>query len=218
RAHHVLHQLRRRHRQGAADRLRPPPRRGGDGPGRERVDDVPEGDAAAAGAGDPLGVAALLRALDRRLRHHQLRLRGPGHVPALRLGRRKSGHAAPDQRHRHGDLRGRGDGDARQRGRPDEAGPGRTVRTTSATDISTEQLQRAARENLWMHFTRLGAYGTSDVPMIVRGDGCYLEDAAGKRYLDALAGLFSVNIGYGYGDEIGQAALEQMRELPFYTN
>jgi len=52
----------------------------------------------------------------------------------------------------------------------------------------------------------------------VRGDGCYLEDVHGKRYLDALAGLFSVNIGYGFGDEIGQAALDQMRELPFYTN
>ena len=56
------------------------------------------------------------------------------------------------------------------------------------------------------------------MPIIVRGDGCYLEDANGKRYLDALAGLFSVNIGYGYGEEIGQAALAQMRELPFYTN
>ena len=44
------------------------------------------------------------------------------------------------------------------------------------------------------------------------------EDADGKRYLDALAGLFSVNLGYGFGEEIGQAALEQMRELPFYTN
>ena len=60
--------------------------------------------------------------------------------------------------------------------------------------------------------------GTAEVPIIVRGDGCYLEDSNGKRYLDALAGLFSVNIGYGYGEEIGQAALEQMRELPFYTN
>src|SRR5437763_12640584 len=55
-------------------------------------------------------------------------------------------------------------------------------------------------------------------PIIVRCDGCYLEDADGRRYLDALAGLFSVNLGYGYGEEIGQAALEQMRELPFYTN
>lgn len=79
-------------------------------------------------------------------------------------------------------------------------------------------LQHAAREHLWMHFTRMGGYADGEVPIIVRGDGCYLEDANGKRYLDALAGLFSVNIGYGFGEEIGQAALEQMRELPFYTN
>ncbi len=69
-----------------------------------------------------------------------------------------------------------------------------------------------------MHFTRMGEYDVADVPIIVRGDGCYLEDSNGKRYLDALAGLFSVNIGYSFGEEIGQAALEQMRELPFYTN
>ena len=69
-----------------------------------------------------------------------------------------------------------------------------------------------------MHFTRMGGYETADVPIIVRGEGCYLEDDKGKRYIDALAGLFSVNIGYSYGEEIGQAALEQMRELPFYTN
>ena len=56
------------------------------------------------------------------------------------------------------------------------------------------------------------------MPIIVRGDGCYLETWKEKRYLDALAGLFAVNVGYSYGDEIGQAALEQMRELPFYTN
>src|SRR4029453_739256 len=55
-------------------------------------------------------------------------------------------------------------------------------------------------------------------PIIVRGDGCYLEDVNGKRYLDALAGLFAVNIGYGYGEEVGEAAAAQMRELPFYTN
>ncbi len=79
-------------------------------------------------------------------------------------------------------------------------------------------LQQAARDHLWLHFTRMGGYRDADVPIIVRGDGCYLEDANGKRYLDALAGLFSVNIGYGYGEEMGQAALEQMRELPFYTN
>ena len=87
--------------------------------------------------------------------------------------------------------------------------------TAPATGID---LQKAAREHLWLHFTRMAGYRDADVPIIVRGEGCYLYDTNGKRYLDALAGLFSVNIGYGYGEEIGQAALEQMRELPFYTN
>jgi adenosylmethionine-8-amino-7-oxononanoate aminotransferase len=90
--------------------------------------------------------------------------------------------------------------------------------TTTSAGLSPAELQKAAREHLWLHFTRMGGYLDGEVPIIVRGDGCYLEDANGKRYLDALAGLFAVNIGYSYGDEIGQAAHEQMRELPFYTN
>jgi adenosylmethionine-8-amino-7-oxononanoate aminotransferase len=81
---------------------------------------------------------------------------------------------------------------------------------------SAEELTQLANDHLWLHFTKMGS--GQETPIIVRGDGCYLEDANGKRYLDALAGLFSVNLGYGYGEEIGQAALEQMRELPFYTN
>jgi adenosylmethionine-8-amino-7-oxononanoate aminotransferase len=81
-------------------------------------------------------------------------------------------------------------------------------------------LQQAALDHLWLHFSRMGAYaqGDGEIPVIVRGDGCSLEDSRGKRYLDALAGLFAVQIGYSYGEELGQAALEQMRELPFYTN
>src|SRR5947209_19886214 len=88
--------------------------------------------------------------------------------------------------------------------------------TTAAPE--TLDLQRAAREHLWLHFTRMSAFEGADVPIIVRGDGCYLEDLNGKRYLDALAGLFSVNIGYGYGGEMGEAAAAQMREPPFSTN
>src|SRR5438105_8939026 len=84
--------------------------------------------------------------------------------------------------------------------------------------LSAEELQRAAKDHLWLHFTRMGGYRQTDVPVIVRGEGCYLEDSTGKRYLDALAGLFAVNIGYSYGEEIGEAAAAQMRELPFYTN
>jgi adenosylmethionine-8-amino-7-oxononanoate aminotransferase len=92
------------------------------------------------------------------------------------------------------------------------------VTTTTPDTTTTLDLAQAAKEHLWLHFTRMGGYAEAEVPVIVRGDGCYLWDAHGKRYLDALAGLFSVNIGYGYGEEIGRAALAQMRELPFYTN
>jgi adenosylmethionine-8-amino-7-oxononanoate aminotransferase len=81
--------------------------------------------------------------------------------------------------------------------------------------MNTAELQQAARDHLWLHFTRMHGHAP---PIIVRGDGCYLEDIDGKRYLDALAGLFAVQVGYSYGDEMGQAAHEQMRELPFYTN
>jgi adenosylmethionine-8-amino-7-oxononanoate aminotransferase len=79
-------------------------------------------------------------------------------------------------------------------------------------------LQRAARDHLWLHFTRMGGFREADVPIIVHGEGCYLEDTNGKRYLDGLAGLFAVQIGYSHGDEIGDAAAAQMRELPYYTN
>jgi adenosylmethionine-8-amino-7-oxononanoate aminotransferase len=90
--------------------------------------------------------------------------------------------------------------------------------TEVATSLSPAALQQAARDHLWLHFTRMGGYLDSEVPVIVRGEGCYLEDANGKRYLDALAGLFAVQIGYSYGDEVGEAAAAQLRELPFYTN
>jgi adenosylmethionine-8-amino-7-oxononanoate aminotransferase len=90
--------------------------------------------------------------------------------------------------------------------------------TATSPRVDARTLQQLAREHLWLHFTRMGAYADSNVPIIVRGEGCYLEDVDGKRYLDALAGLFAVQIGYSFGDEIGQAAHEQMRELPFYTN
>ncbi|HXV57918.1 MAG TPA: aspartate aminotransferase family protein [Gaiellaceae bacterium] len=87
-----------------------------------------------------------------------------------------------------------------------------------STTLSHDELQRAARDHLWLHFTRMSGYLEGEIPIIVRGDGCYLEDATGKRYLDALAGLFAVQLGYGHGEEMGEAAAAQMRELPFYTN
>jgi len=90
--------------------------------------------------------------------------------------------------------------------------------TAVSSGLSPAELQKAARDHLWLHFTRMSGYRDQEVPVIVRGEGCYLEDSNGKRYLDALAGLFAVQIGYSYGEEVGEAALAQFRELPFYTN
>jgi adenosylmethionine-8-amino-7-oxononanoate aminotransferase len=96
------------------------------------------------------------------------------------------------------------------------------MRTGGARSAAAaEELRRAASDHLWLHFTRMSSQRAgpeAGPPMIVRGDGCYVEDIRGRRYLDGLAGLFAVQIGYGHGEEMGAAALEQMRELPFYTN
>lgn len=75
-------------------------------------------------------------------------------------------------------------------------------------------LQRAAKDHLWMHFTRHSTYDTSDVPVIAKGEGAYLYDTAGKRYLDGLAGLFVVQVGHGR-EELAEAAAKQARELAF---
>jgi adenosylmethionine-8-amino-7-oxononanoate aminotransferase len=86
-------------------------------------------------------------------------------------------------------------------------------------DLDASQLRDYARDKLWLHFSRLGDYADGEpIPIITRGEGCYLEDIEGRRYLDGLAGLFAVQIGYSHGEEIGEAAAAQMRELPFYTN
>ncbi|MEA2349158.1 MAG: hypothetical protein QOG86_99 [Thermoleophilaceae bacterium] len=79
------------------------------------------------------------------------------------------------------------------------------------------ELQELAKRHLWMHFTRMGAYEEQDVPIIVRGEGCYVYDEHGKRYLDGLSALFCVNAGHGRA-EIGDAMARQASELGFYTN
>ena len=67
-----------------------------------------------------------------------------------------------------------------------------------------------------MHFTRLGGDPHAPVPIIVSGEGCYVYDADGKRYLDGLSALYCVNAGHGR-PELAEAAAAQMRELDFFT-
>ena len=66
-----------------------------------------------------------------------------------------------------------------------------------------------ARDHLWMHFTRHSTYENGgQVPVIVRGEGAYIWDDQGKRYLDGLAGLFVVQVGHGRA-ELAEAAAKQ---------
>ena len=79
-------------------------------------------------------------------------------------------------------------------------------------------LQEKARRHLWMHFTRMGSYDDAhEIPVITRGESCYVYDEHGKRYLDALSALFCVNAGHGRA-ELGEAAARQAKELGFFTN
>jgi len=80
----------------------------------------------------------------------------------------------------------------------------------------------AARDHLWMHFTRQSTYepkssggGGGSVPIIVKGKGAYIWDDQGRKYLDALAGLFVVQVGHGR-EELAEAAAKQARELAFF--
>lgn len=79
-------------------------------------------------------------------------------------------------------------------------------------------LAELAKQHLLLHFTGPSAYQDAGPVIFTDGDGCWLTDSHGNRYLDALAGLFCVNIGYGYGDEVGQAVADQMTRLPYFTN
>src|SRR3954453_16255734 len=87
--------------------------------------------------------------------------------------------------------------------------------TTTAAATGTN-LQELAKKHLWMHFTRHGAYDDGEVPIIVRGEGPYVWDEHGNRYLDGLSALFCVNAGHGR-TELGEAAARQVEELDFFT-
>jgi adenosylmethionine-8-amino-7-oxononanoate aminotransferase len=84
------------------------------------------------------------------------------------------------------------------------------------TDHAT--LQELAKRHLMMHFTTQGRYSTEEVPVISRGEGCWLWDTNGKRYFDGMSGLFCTQIGHSFGAELGEAAARQMAELPFFIN
>lgn len=73
----------------------------------------------------------------------------------------------------------------------------------------------SAAAHLWPHFTRLSGFADGGYPMITRGEGAYIFDEAGRRYLDGLAGLFVVQAGHGR-EELAAAAGKQAAELAYF--
>src|SRR4051812_23477709 len=94
----------------------------------------------------------------------------------------------------------------------------RTGRENGAmsSELDYDHLQQAGKRHLWMHFSRHGAYDDAhDIPIITKGDGMYIWDAQGRKYLDGLAGLFVVQAGHGR-EELAEAAAKQAAELSFF--
>lgn len=77
------------------------------------------------------------------------------------------------------------------------------------------QVPEMDRRHLWHALAQHRALEAKPPLVITEAKGCTVTDASGREYLDAMAGLFCVNVGYGR-DEIVQAAAEQMRRLPYY--
>src|SRR5260221_10060239 len=106
---------------------------------------------------------------------------------------------------------------------PDDAAaaddPAADAEAADAQEAAGE-LQAKARRHLWLHFARMGAYSTtegpaSEIPIFVRGEGVHLFDDHGRRYLDGLSGLFTVQVGHGRAD-IAAAAARQAEQLAYY--
>jgi adenosylmethionine-8-amino-7-oxononanoate aminotransferase len=75
--------------------------------------------------------------------------------------------------------------------------------------------QDAIRNNVWMHMSPHQAlFNGGEAPVIVRGEGHHIFDDKGKKYLDGLAGLFTVQVGHGR-EQIAKAMYDQTLKLPF---
>ncbi|MBQ0810295.1 aspartate aminotransferase family protein [Roseovarius sp.] len=83
--------------------------------------------------------------------------------------------------------------------------------------LRNDQLDQWDRENFFHPSTHLAQFARGEAPnrVIKSGSGCHIEDRDGNRLLDAFAGLYCVNVGYGR-QEIAEAIAAQARELAYY--
>lgn len=79
------------------------------------------------------------------------------------------------------------------------------------------QLNEALKNNSWLHFTQMKNVIDDPKPIVIaRGEGSKVWDTAGKEYIDGLAGLFCVNVGYGR-QEIIDAITEQLKKIAYVS-
>lgn len=83
--------------------------------------------------------------------------------------------------------------------------------------LVNNQLEKWDRENFFHPSTHLADFARGDLAqrIIANGEGCYITDTEGRKSLDAFAGLYCVNVGYGRS-EISDAIAEQAKELAYY--
>ena len=95
--------------------------------------------------------------------------------------------------------------------------PDATTAPAGAPSSSLTPLEQHALAHIWIHTARwLDLAERDGLRVLVRGDGCRVWDARGRAYLDALAGLYVVNVGHGRG-EIGEAMARQAGELAYVS-
>ena len=83
----------------------------------------------------------------------------------------------------------------------------------SDNELDAKEWVEKDRRFLWHH---MQPYAASQNPMVVtHGEGAVITDLDGNRYVDAMSGLWCVNLGYSE-KELADAAYEQMRQMPFY--
>jgi L-2,4-diaminobutyrate transaminase len=88
----------------------------------------------------------------------------------------------------------------------------------AAHPLSQSELSALDRRSLFHPFTQLGEHERNGPPVVMTSaEGCTLTDANGKSYLDALAGLWCVNIGFGR-EEMADAISDQVRKLSYAHN
>lgn len=86
---------------------------------------------------------------------------------------------------------------------------------SSIENLDVDRVRNQDLDHVWHPMMQHQGMTKDDLLMIVSGDGCEVMDAEGKTYLDACAGIWNVNVGYGR-QEIIDAVTRQMQELAFY--